>query len=105
MRYRDDESGDEDYDAGATTYEEGVIGALLKAASDNRAALSARVTAMRALSGNLSKLRGAMSQQRQYDREAIMCWLSSKKTKCLTKMPNTLNGVDTPNSELEAYPL
>lgn len=85
LRYRDDDGADEDYDAGATTYEEGVTGALLKAASDNRAALSARVTAMRALGGNLSKLRRAMLQQRQYDREAIMCWLSSKKIKVLDK--------------------
>lgn len=66
-----EDEAEEGYDAGPATFEESVTGGLLKAASDNSAALSARVTAMRALGGNLSKLRRAMAQQRQYDRKTV----------------------------------
>lgn len=71
--YRDPDEDDEGaaYDAGRVTFEESVTGGLLKAASDNRAALGARVSAMRALGGNLSKLRQAMARQREYDRGTV----------------------------------
>ena len=57
VRYRvmvkvSDEAAEEDYDAGPATFEESVTGGLLKAASRTSAALSARVTATRALGGN-----------------------------------------------------
>ena len=48
----EDEEAEEGYDAGSATFEESVTGGLLKAASRTSAALSARVTAMRALGGN-----------------------------------------------------
>lgn len=59
------------FDAGRLTFEESITAGMLKAAADNRAALAARTAAMRALGGNLSKLRQAMARQREYDRGTV----------------------------------
>lgn len=68
--------GDDDvdvagFDAGRLTFEESITAGMLKAAADNRAAIAARTAAMRALGGNLSKLRQAMARQREYDRGTV----------------------------------
>ncbi len=74
--YRDDEDDTDDvdvagFDAGRQTFEESITAGMLKAAADNRAAIAARTAAMRALGGNLSKLRQAMARQREYDRGTV----------------------------------
>lgn len=68
--------GDDDvdvagFDAGRLTFEESITAGMMKAAADNRAAIAARTAAMRALGGNLSKLRQAMVRQREYDRGTV----------------------------------
>ena len=55
------------FDAGRQTLEESITAGMLKVAADNRATLAARTAAMRALGGDLSKLRQAMARQREYD--------------------------------------
>lgn len=59
------------FDAGRLTFEESITAGMMKAAADNRAAIAARTAAMRALGGNLSKLRQAMARQREYDRGTV----------------------------------
>ena len=59
------------FDAGRMTFEESITAGMLKASADNRAAVAARTAAMRALGGNLSKLRQAMARQREYDRGTV----------------------------------
>ena len=59
------------FEAGRMTFEESITAGMLKASADNRAAVAARTAAMRALGGNLSKLRQAMARQREYDRGTV----------------------------------
>lgn len=59
------------FDAGRMTFEESITAGMMKAANTNRASLDARINAMRRLGGNLSKLRQAMSYQREYDRGTV----------------------------------
>ena len=67
----DDDVDVDGFDAGRMTFEESITAGMLKASADNRAAVAARTAAMRALGGNLSKLRQAMARQREYDRGTV----------------------------------
>lgn len=73
LRFNDSDDDDDvaGFDAGRLTFEESITAGMLKAAADNRAAIAARTAAMRALGGNLSKLRQAMARQREYDRGTV----------------------------------
>ena len=79
VRFRDGDSGadvDDDgsaegYNAGAPSLAESVTQGLIDVANKNRGNLQLRLDAMRAIGGNLSKLRQAMSHQRAYDRFTV----------------------------------
>lgn len=61
----------DDSEAGASTFQEMMLGKMLQAANSAGAAQSARVSAMRRLGGALQQIRKAMSAQRNYDRETV----------------------------------
>lgn len=72
----EDEEDDEDnimhFNAGRPTLEETIINGLMKLARDNANNVQLRIDAMKAIGGNLSKLRQAMSRQRAYDKDTVM---------------------------------
>ena len=60
-----------DYDAGAMTFEESITNGLVKLSQANQESAELRMNAIRAIGGNLAKLRRAMNVQRKYDKAAI----------------------------------
>lgn len=59
------------YDAGKMSLSESITQGLIKLARENKDNLQLRVDAMRALNGDIQKLRSAMSRQRDYDRSTV----------------------------------
>ena len=68
--YREDGEAEE-YDAGRKSLSESLTEGLIALANKNRDNLTLRINAMRAIGGNLSKLRQAMARQREYDKETV----------------------------------
>lgn len=62
---------DEDYDAGRMTFEESITKGLIELSNMNKENVQLRIDAMKAIGGNLSKLRQAMSHQREYDKNTV----------------------------------
>ena len=60
-----------DFNAGPKSLADSIAYGLVAVAKSNRGNVALRVEAMRAIGGNLSKLRQAMSRQRAYDRKTV----------------------------------
>ena len=74
--FRDDEEDDdnsniEEFDAGKPSLEDAIIKGLVTLSRQNVENVQLRIDAMRAIGGNLSKLRRAMAKQRAYDKETV----------------------------------
>ena len=68
VRFRDDEDV---YDAGRRSLEETLTQGLIDLSEKNRSDVGLRISAMKAISSNLSELRSAMSRQREYDKSTV----------------------------------
>ena len=68
VRFRDDEDV---YDAGRRSLEETLTQGLIDLSEKNRSDVGLRISAMKAISSNLSELRSAMSRQRDYDKSTV----------------------------------
>lgn len=62
---------DIDYDAGSMTFEESITNGLIKLAQERKDNAELKMNAIRAIGGNLSKLRKAMTAQRKYDQAMV----------------------------------
>lgn len=62
---------DIDYDAGSMTFEESITNGLIKIAQERKDNAELKMNAIRAIGGNLSKLRKAMTAQRKYDQAMV----------------------------------
>lgn len=68
VRFRESEDV---YDAGRRSLEETLTQGLIDLSEKNRSDVGLRISAMKAISSNLSELRSAMSRQRDYDKSTV----------------------------------
>lgn len=68
LRFREPEDV---YDAGRRSLEETLTQGLIDLSEKNRSDVGLRISAMKAISSNLSELRSAMSRQRDYDKSTV----------------------------------
>ena len=66
--YRAPDESEDVYDAGRHSLEETLTQGLIDLSEKNRSDVGLRISAMKAISSNLSELRSAMSRQRDYDK-------------------------------------
>ena len=66
--YRAPDESEDVYDAGRRSLEETLTQGLIDLSEKNRSDVALRISAMKAISSNLSELRSAMSRQREYDK-------------------------------------
>ncbi|MBQ9203486.1 MAG: hypothetical protein IJ155_04500 [Prevotella sp.] len=69
--FRDGEDEGSGVDVGREGFDEWITRETVRLASEHKDSLQMRINAMKAIGGNLSKLRQAMSRQREYDRETV----------------------------------
>ena len=69
--YREQDESEDVYDAGRRSLEETFTQGLIDLSEKNRSDVGLRISAMKAISSNLSELRSAMSRQREYDKSTV----------------------------------
>jgi len=69
--YREQDESEDVYDAGRRSLEETLTQGLIDLSEKNRSDVGLRISAMKAISSNLSELRSAMSRQRDYDKSTV----------------------------------
>ena len=69
--YREQDESEDVYDAGRRSLEETLTQGLIDLSEKNRSDVGLRISAMKAISSNLSELRSTMSRQRDYDKSTV----------------------------------